>query len=70
MKETRVLEAIGRKKDVLRTASVGDWAPRQMTSQAQDPKSHTAWQRMPSPIMSSHQHRALCPSLLIPSLGG
>lgn len=61
-------EARGRKKeDVLRTASVGDGAPRQMTSQAQDPKFHIAQQRMSSPTGSRHQHRALCPSPLIPA---
>lgn len=64
-------EARDRKKeDVLRTASVGDGALGQMTSQAQNPKAHMAQQRMPSPTKGSHQHRTLCPSLLIPSLGG
>lgn len=54
----------GRKKeDVLRTASVGDGAPGQMTSQAQAPKSHMAQHRMPSPTKSSHQHKVLCPSV-------
>lgn len=48
----------------------GRWAPGQMTSRAQDPEAHRAQQRMPSPTKSSHQHKALCPSLLIPSLGG